>query len=170
MVGEIPSPRHRHSACAVNGGRGLIVLGGALDVACSHWTNNTPFLFDLNTETWSKVPFHGALPMPGPFSLTPFQPINGGGSNMRILYVGSDTVVEASWDGMALFWADTRALPRPRGSDMCRCASAVEDLIVLYGGGNGIEAFGRYLRGKTSKEEAGKIKEQEFVSLENFSF
>ena len=114
-----------------------------MDVASNHWTNNTPYLFDLATETWSKVPYHGPLPMPGPLSLTPFQPVNGGGSNMRILYVGSDTVVEGSWDGMALSWADTRALPRPRGSDACRCASAVEDLVVLYGGGNGIEAFGR---------------------------
>ena len=142
-MGELPSPRHRHGACAVNGGRSLLVLGGALDAVCTHWANNTPFLFDFDTGAWSKVPIHGPAPTPGPFSLAPFAAVGGGGATMRVLHVGRDAVVEGSWDSVALAWAETRALPRPRGADACRCLAAVADLVVLYGGGNGAEAFGR---------------------------
>lgn len=144
MVGALPSPRHQHGACAVNGGRSLLVLGGALDAACSLWTNCTPFLYDFATEAWSRVATHGPTPAPGPFSFAPFQAASGGrASAMRVLHVGADAVVEGSWDSLALSWAETRAMPRPRGADACRGAAAVADLIVLYGGGNGAEAFGR---------------------------
>eukprot|EP00613_Pedinella_sp_CCMP2098_P050568 CAMPEP_0171817230 /NCGR_PEP_ID=MMETSP0992-20121227/975_1 /TAXON_ID=483369 /ORGANISM="non described non described, Strain CCMP2098" /LENGTH=276 /DNA_ID=CAMNT_0012431245 /DNA_START=75 /DNA_END=902 /DNA_ORIENTATION=+ len=137
-VGPLPSPRWKHSAFVVDNGSRILVLGGALDPLETAWATTEPYLFDLESETWSKPLVHGDPPHKGPFSVTPFAAFD----DTRFLLVGVGTVREGSWDGISLFWAATRSVPQQRAQHEAGQAASVADLVVCFGGGNGVEAFG----------------------------